>query len=370
MTRDIELNRILILAAQSLDISQTLHEDATSKYQAVGQWLAEPKSELHRYNPVIYPQGSLALGTIVKPLGRDEFDIDLTCVLQVPPGITPQQLKEIVGNRLLAHETYKGMLEHKNRCWRLNYANEFHLDIIPAKPNPDQPFTTALKISDKEQRCWKDTNPKGYIKWFELRKAVSKAMMASGARAHVEPAPEQEDASEKAPLQIAVQLFKRHRDVTFIDREDGPISIIITTLAGKAYQQQQDVISTLRHLVKEMPNHIEYDAARNAYVRNPTNLNENFADKWRTHPDRKSAFYEWTAKLDRDLEALTTASGMAAVRRALDSFLGEKRSKIVLERYASDTTQNRFSSLKVDTRTGLIGATTGAAVGTNTFFGC
>src|SRR6185503_2735935 len=46
--------------------------------------------------------------------------------------------------------------------------------------------------------------------------------------------PRQEGVREPL-LQMAVQILKRHRDVTFEGRDDGPISIINTTLAGHAY---------------------------------------------------------------------------------------------------------------------------------------
>ena len=42
--------------------------------------------------------------------------------------------------------------------------------------------------------------------------------------------------SNKTPLQRAVQILKRHRDIMFAGDEDKPVSIIITTLAAKAYQ--------------------------------------------------------------------------------------------------------------------------------------
>lgn len=44
--------------------------------------------------------------------------------------------------------------------------------------------------------------------------------------------------SNKTPLQRAVQILKRHRDIMFAGDEDKPVSIIITTLAAKAYQEK------------------------------------------------------------------------------------------------------------------------------------
>ena len=76
---------------------------------------------------------------------------------------------------------------------------------------------------------------------------------------------------DKAPLQIAVQVLKRHRDIYFDGSDDAPISIIITTLAARAYQGQDSIYATLSHLLERMPNFIEYDANGLAYIRNPMN---------------------------------------------------------------------------------------------------
>src|SRR5581483_3516093 len=50
----------------------------------------------------------------------------------------------------------------------------------------------------------------------------------------------------RTPLQRAVQLLKRHRDVTFSDHlDDAPTSMIVTTLAGRAYGGETDIAAAL-----------------------------------------------------------------------------------------------------------------------------
>ena len=99
------------------------YEEAENHYKAVGEWLAGENSDLARYNPDIYAQGSFALGTAIKPIGREEYDVDAVCKLDLSLcNITQAELKHLVGNRLKAHDKYKGMLEEKRRCWALNYS--------------------------------------------------------------------------------------------------------------------------------------------------------------------------------------------------------------------------------------------------------
>jgi hypothetical protein len=257
--RDNYVDRLFREAAESLDLTPMQHTEAAKSYTSVGEWLDAPDSPLHRYHPLVCPQGSFALGTATKPLGRDDFDLDATCVLEVPADVSPAELKRLIGERLRAHAVYRDMLEEKSRCWRLNYARDFHLDVIPAKPRFPRSDLTPIYITDKELRHWLESDPKGFIAWFKARKTIALAVFANRSpQANVEPAPEQEDASEKSPLQIAIQVLKRHRDITFQGRDDAPISIIITTLAGHAYQQERSVVATLRSLLERMPLFIDH----------------------------------------------------------------------------------------------------------------
>lgn len=136
-----ELSRILSDLAEELDVSPSKYKDARQRYDAVGGWLNEEDSELAPYSPTIYPQGSFALGTAIRPWGDGEYDVDAVCVLQLRQGqISQQRLKGMVGDRLKAHKLYARMLDPKDggrRCWTLKYADgsNFHMDILPAIPD-------------------------------------------------------------------------------------------------------------------------------------------------------------------------------------------------------------------------------------------
>src|SRR5688572_9820162 len=94
------LNRILHEAAESLDLTPTQHAEMVKSYTSVGEWLDAPDSPLHPYHPLVYVQGSAALGTLTKPLGRDDFDIDAACVVAIPVHVSPAELKRMIGARL------------------------------------------------------------------------------------------------------------------------------------------------------------------------------------------------------------------------------------------------------------------------------
>lgn len=79
------LNRILNYLAEELDVPPSKYHEAKERYEAIGAWLDAADSELARYQPSIYPQGSFALGTVVKPFFDEEYDVDAVCQLQLTP---------------------------------------------------------------------------------------------------------------------------------------------------------------------------------------------------------------------------------------------------------------------------------------------
>ena len=364
------LSRLLISGTEPLDITQTQYERAVNHYTTIGKWLLEPGTLLADFNPRIFPQGSFVLGTTVKPLRYDEFDIDLVCLADFPDSWTPEYVKKIVGIRLAEHDTYKGQLEEKNRCWRLNYAGQFHLDIISAKPNLSCNKGSIL-VPDKELKCWMDTNPKGFIKWFSLRKRLAdhKNREALVTKASVEPCPEYQTVAEKLPLQIANQIMKRHRDIKYKKTPKlAPISMIITTLSSKAYNGETEVLETLEGIAYRMEQHINY-YNKVPWIPNPTNINENFADKWLKHPERQKAFHKWVAKLRQDIEAFKSEKGIHAIKQPLSNILGGTNANRAIEKYQKEVSQLRHSDmLHIGAGTGIIGGL-GPLIKRNTFYG-
>ena len=132
------LQKILTSLSEAIDVSPAKYRDARERYDTVGSWLGEEDSELAPFKPTIYPQGSFALGTAIRPLGDDEYDVDAVCLLERPPDpITQQVLKRLVGDRLRhPRSRYRQMLEPPTggrRCWTIRYADasKFHLDVLP-----------------------------------------------------------------------------------------------------------------------------------------------------------------------------------------------------------------------------------------------
>lgn len=374
---------------QQVEITDTQFQTAKTRYEAVGAWLSASSTK-HLEQVQIYPQGSIALGTAIKPLAANEFDVDLVCHLpNVGHTSSAQAVKQLVGARLKEHATYKGMLEEKQRCWRINYANEFHLDITPSILNPRCHQDGEL-VPDKSLAEWKPTNPKGYINRFEqyatirprfllLERNVVKATYDS-----VEPLPE--PSMTKPFLKRIVQLLKRHRDQNFVgsNRPDlAPISVIITTLAGWAYakcasqQTYSDEFDFITAVIKEMPTFIgiEMRSGKLFYmVENETTAGENFADKWNHDPRRADAFYEWHADALASVESLLQIEGVDQFAESLSQKFGGKKDAVrdTLSNFITPISQARSGGLlSVAPSIGLITAPSYGSISVpkNTFFG-
>ena len=375
MMRDREnaLSQLLRRAAEALDMPEHLHKEAVQKYGEVGQYLGDADSPLSINFLEIYHQGSFRLGTINRPLtDKDEFDIDLVCHLQLKKqNISQKELKQRVGDRLKQKEEYRRILTEGRRCWTLDFEDRFHMDVLPAIPD-EEGRKDSILITDRELTHWQHSDPKGYADWFLKRMppllfAEEREMLAKALQVEIEEVPEWK---VKTPLQRAVQLLKRHRDLHFQhDRKDQPVSIIISTLAAWAYTGQADLYESLVHLAREMPVYIE---KRNGvyWVANPVNPAENFADKWQEYPQRREKFFTWLKKVETDVTAALDTQGIPGVTAVLGPSFGESIVAKAVQGLGNTAYQQREAGkLYISTGTGMLAAAGPTIVKSHAFHG-
>ena len=152
----VSLNNLLSEIADLLELTDTQFNNIKSSYETVANWL-NTGEEIQKYGNVeIFPQGSIGLGTVVKPLRRDEYDVDMVLFID-RTDIPTKELKRIIGNRLKEHSTYKRMLDEEGkRCWTLVYADSlsYHMDILPTKADTQPKYYNGIPsilATDKDE---------------------------------------------------------------------------------------------------------------------------------------------------------------------------------------------------------------------------
>ena len=310
------LNEVFYQITENLDLTESQENSIKSAYNAVADWLNGEDD----YKISIYPQGSMKLGTVVKPLDRDDYDVDMVCLLQKGyTYLSPADVKHIIGDRLKEHERYRSMLEPEGkRCWTLTHAESlnYHMDILPAIPDGQE----AIKATHKENNSYRfiPTNPHGYAEWFKNRMRKSPMVFDRG---NIERLP---SYPRKTPLQKTIQLLKRHRDVMFQNNQDNsPASIIVTTIAANLYEQETDLVEFFGKVIEQVPTQIQ-NRSGILWVPNPVNPNENFADKWQSDPSKKLAFFDWIKKLSADYKKLLAATNSTELLNLLYAMFGQK----------------------------------------------
>lgn len=363
------LNRI----GGKLQITETMFLQAESRYHIIGEWLRAEGSPVSIFKPEIYPQGSLRIQTTVKPRGECEFDLDFVCEFQADPDTfyNPVEILNIIEKRLRENKIYEGMIERKNRCIRINYANQFHMDILPACPNPAAFHygDTRLVIPDRNARCWKHSNPRGYARWFDETAVETVTKL----KRNVEPLPEQQAYEDLVTLKRAVQLLKRYRDVSldYLPEKERPISIVLTTLAAQNYYGQRSVVQAINDILEGIINGIP--SSGRIVVLNPTNDQEDLSERWDKNPQLYITFINWVKDFKIKWESLAETRGIQNIKLELEKMFGERVTKEVVEDYVKSYEPLRNSgSLAVSKGSGIIvPATTVSSVPIkkNTFYG-
>lgn len=364
MTVDIrEYSKFLEQVASEIDIPPSKYQDAVDRYQAVGRHLEKGEYPECSGEIKIYPQGSFRLGTVIRPIRggvEASYDIDLVCEMpQCKDDTTPEVLKSTIGDRLREDGNYRRMLDPEGkRCWTLEYAEQdgvgFHLDVLPAVADGRGLLSTALAITNKSgsSYSWSASDPRGYGAWFDSKNEIAFALAAVSQKQNIQSRAPQVYASidqvpdqlVRTPLQRAIQIMKRHRDIRFNQSDRvkyAPISVIITTLAAHLYGNESDVYSALSGIVGKLQAHsalIEGKAIDRSlvemgliqrrldgtwYLGNPVNPDENFADRW--HEDnhaRARAFFSWIESLQADLLSILSESDPHKLKDHLGRSLG------------------------------------------------
>jgi hypothetical protein len=367
-----QIDDLLARAAEKLQLDKSRRERIESTYKAVQDFINNDNTFFKDADFEIYPQGSVRIGTTVKPIEENEFDLDIVLHIKGKnyQENNPLKIYSELKRRLNESEKYSSMIELKTRCIRLNYSGDFHMDILPgcqqSKTNDN-----IIMIPDRELKEWLSSNPRGYGDWF-IQKANSVHQTLLEKAYAAENLPADEYASKK-PLQRAVQIIKRFRDLHFekANKYCTP-SIVITTIAGEYYKGEDSIFTTIDSIVTQLNQKIRLSPKIRIKVTNPVNPNEDFTDKWDNEPDYYIAFSKFISSLYSSWQNLKKEHGVIEESNILKGIIGDnlyseslKEQSLLVEDY------RQKGKLFTSTLTGALstGKDSTKPMKKNTFFG-
>ena len=201
-------------------------------------------------------QGSYALGTLIKPVDEnDEYDADIQIVMYRKSKWEPKEYILEINRTLAENKTYADKLRLKTRCVTVDYAGDFHLDVVP-RVTINNKYYVCNRIDNK----FEETDGSGYRDWFNEKNRIT-----------------------SGNLKRVVRLLKYLRDHknSFTAK-----SILLTTLAGNAIKVSDEgkesvstVADTLSTVLTRMNNYLQQHPSM-PEIKNPVLAKENFNRHW------------------------------------------------------------------------------------------
>lgn len=345
-----EIEGILSRGANSLDITPTMFKEATSHYEAVGEFL--------RNNGVdadVSPCGSILTGTVVRPYSESDdayFDIDVLIdrTESLPQSTPPEEARREVEHALLASNRYGKMTTTCRECETVEFVANgieggFRLDLNTCVKDQGDILTTSAHAEKSVAIAWKDpgewhgSNPRGLCDWFIEKnerfaaagRALRKAEIFRSNKGIFSSVEEVPDSLDRSAMQRAVQVLKRSRDEYYArcgQSERKPASCVIMATVGYLSDELAEDASTADFLMRFADRAcamLSVGPSTKALA-NPA-YNENMVESWDAMDFE--IFSSWTREIAQNIANLR--AGTPAKRSmAAEAIFGSKAGKRAL----------------------------------------
>ena len=201
-------------------------------------------------------QGSYALGTLIKPVdNNDEYDADIQIVMNPNPKWQAKEYINEIHRTLKQNQNYADKLRLKTRCVTIDYADDFHLDVVPRVTIGGRHY-----VCNRTDNSFEETDGTGYRDWFNKKNRIT-----------------------TGNLKRVVRLLKYLRDHK---NNYTAKSILLTTLAGNTIRPSDEgteAVSTVADTLVTVLTRMDDYLQRHPYmpeIRNPVLLMENFNRHW------------------------------------------------------------------------------------------
>ena len=149
--------------AGEVNLSQARLDQLDERVGAIDSFLRTGDDEIATRFVQTIPQGSYAHRTIINPVDdNDEFDADLLLELTEEPDWSADDYVEELYKAFRASSRYRGMVSRHARCVKIDYANEFHIDVVPYVERHGEHY-----ICNRDNDEFELTNPEGFNEWLD-----------------------------------------------------------------------------------------------------------------------------------------------------------------------------------------------------------
>ena len=216
-------------------------------------------------------QGSYGLKTIIKPVGTREYDADQLLYMTYDEDKEPKDYINNVYDCLKGNDNYKDKVHRRTRCVYIDYAGDFHLDLVPCITQQDW-FTQEEKyfICNNKENEFELTDGTGYRDWFNEKTKIT-----------------------NGDLKRVTRLLKFLRDHK---RNFSVKSILLTTLIGNSVYSSdewgedfKDIPTSLKTISNRINNFLQANISM-PKICNPVLSTESFTRHW--DQDKYSNFRE------------------------------------------------------------------------------
>lgn len=115
------------------------------------------------------PQGSYAHKTIIKPVqDYHQFDADLLLYLKEFEEWNPEDYVNNVYDIFKSSSTYKDIVKRKDRCVVIDYAGDFHIDIVPFLERHGKKY-----ITNRNEESFELTDSEAYNTWIDDKNRIT-----------------------------------------------------------------------------------------------------------------------------------------------------------------------------------------------------
>lgn len=363
------LESLLLGICDKLQLSPSLYEQATERYETITKTLQDDDIFIGT-SLKLYPHGSFKLKTTVKPLKDDDYDLDFVAEIPSNSNMTPKELYDHIFRILANDGVHTNMVETKNRCIRVNYANDFHMDIMPGKLINEQ--TKEIIVPDRKMSGWyHHSNPIRFAEWFEnqAKKQILFEHNQIRGSFDVEKVSDQELTAKLEPLRRAVQLVKRYRDIYCDEHNCEPVrSIVICTLMGQISSFTGETIQIIERFCDYVNILIKKSNGKPFVVKNPV-VDEELTEKWK-EGNNYNDFVEMMNSLSNDVIQLKKLSINTDTNKLVKKMFGENVTNLVIKDQAQRLNEIRKSGkLSVNSNGILTTNKNDTPIRKNTFYG-